>query len=65
MDWQIVGTADATTYETGDSKVREIRGRLKALEARAFNTPGAAVTDPAAVVARRSLVNSNTNGGKA
>ena len=55
VDWQIVRTADAA-YQTGDWNICEIRGRLKALEARAVTLSHAVVRDPAAVVARRSLV---------
>lgn len=56
VDWQIVRAADAATDQTRDCKDREMRGRLNALEARALKLSRAVVRDPAAVVARRSLV---------
>ena len=56
VDWQTVRTADAAACHTGDYNMRQMRERLKALEARALTLSRAVVRDPAAVVAQRSLV---------
>lgn len=56
VDWQIVRASGAATNQSGYCEVREMRGRLNALEARALKLWRAVVRDPAAVVARRSLV---------
>jgi hypothetical protein len=52
VEWQLIGAADARQYE---AEGRDVRERLLALEAEAMTLLRAALTDPDAVAARRSL----------
>lgn len=52
VEWQLVGAADARQYEV---EGRDVRERIRVLEAQAMMLLCAAVTNPGAVAARRSL----------
>jgi hypothetical protein len=53
VDWQLSGTVRAAAYEAGE---RDLRERIRVLEARALTLVRAATSNPHAVVAHRSLV---------
>jgi len=52
VDWQLVGTAGATLHDT---ECRDVRERIRVLEARALTLLRTAVTSPGAAAAQRSL----------
>jgi hypothetical protein len=52
VDWQLARAAAAAQYDTGS---REVREQIKVLEARALALLRAAVTNPGAAAAQRSL----------
>jgi hypothetical protein len=52
VEWQLVGATDSREYE---AEGRDVRERLLALEAQAMTLLRAAVTNPGAAAARRSL----------
>lgn len=52
VEWQLIGAADAQQY---DPEGRAIRERIRMLEAQAMALLRAAVTNPGAAAAQRSL----------
>ncbi|HEY4447835.1 MAG TPA: hypothetical protein VGN03_04470 [Steroidobacteraceae bacterium] len=57
VDWQLARAAAAIQY---DAESREVREQIKLLEARAMGLLRAAVTNPGAAAAQRSLVSLET-----